>query len=373
MQLPSFSVVRWVIAGVVILGIAMTVWVMPRLLADRSTPVATVEPTSLSGTGENPPLLNAPAGVQDCVKSQLGEVAFQEIATKARVMEPAEEEILNGCFRDVLAPADEQSVESTPAPATTTKTPAAAQTATSSSQPAQSTDSSSPSNDTGDPGAPAGSGAATTPPPPKEKSPTDDIFAEVWTKNGYDGASYEYKVNCGSNYATLQECFLWDLTRVTVTAPNGTVYDLAKDFNVNSYSGEITRRWVLYGPAGGGLPVAGSYTFTYSKGESVAHTASLNYSPEVVAPPTGITYERTGNDITIRWQAPTGISNTMWYKPSIDPPGNDRAIINKVSAWNETSATLTDVPVSAGEQVEINVAVFFPGGYAYPPPIKATW
>lgn len=80
-----------------------------------------------------------------------------------------------------------------------------------------------------------------------------------------------------------------------------------------------------------------------------------------------------GDDLTIAWQAPAGINSSMWYKPSVDPPGNDRQIISKVLAWDQTSAVLADVPVSAGEVVEINVAVFFPGGYAYPAPLTVTW
>ncbi len=372
MQLPSFYVVRWVIAGLVILGVGVAVWVTPRLLADRSTPLTTVEPTSDSGSGENPPLLSAPAGVQDCVKAQLGEETFQGIVTKARVMEPAEEAVLNGCFRDILTPGDEQSVESTSTPATTTKTQTTAQTATPLTEPTQLTTPPSASADTGDPGAPAGSGAATTSPPPKEKSPTDDIFAEVWTKNGYDGASYEYKVNCGPNYATLQECFLWDLTRVMVTAPNGTVYDLVKDFNVQSYSGEVTRRWVLYGPAGGGLPAAGSYTFTYYKGESVAHTASLSYSPEVVDPPTNITWRREGNDLLVDWTAPAGMSPGMTYKVLVFPPNNAPAL-SQLLQWDATSARLEDLPLAAGSEAGMNVSSYFPGGYAYPANVTVTW
>src|SRR3989344_3988085 len=74
------------------------------------------------------------------------------------------------------------------------------------------------------------------------------FFPEVWSQHSPYGQSYEFKVNCFGDYQILNECFLWDLDSVKVISPNGTVYFLNKDFNINNYSGEVTRRWVLYGP-----------------------------------------------------------------------------------------------------------------------------
>lgn len=205
------------------------------------------------------------------------------------------------------------------------------------------------------------------------RKPEADIFPEVWTKNGWDGASYEFKVNCGSKYEKLEECFLWDLTNVTVTTPEKITYELNKDFNINSYSGEVTRRWVLYGPGGGGLPKAGRYRFAYIRGATAVHYQDVTYSPEVVDPPGNVRFERSGNDLTISWDPPAGINRTMWYKPSIDPPGNDRQIISKTVGWDRTSAVLENPPVNAGEKIEVNVAVFFRGGYAYPASTTVIW
>jgi hypothetical protein len=69
-----------------------------------------------------------------------------------------------------------------------------------------------------------------------------DIHPEVWSHNSPRGASYEYKVNCGANYEILETCFLWDLDQVIVITPGGRTFELNKDFNINTYSGEITRR-----------------------------------------------------------------------------------------------------------------------------------
>src|SRR3989344_6158141 len=70
--------------------------------------------------------------------------------------------------------------------------------------------------------------------------PGNDIYPEVWSMNGHDGQGYEYKVNCGPDYVELETCFLWNLTSIIVVHPNGTKFELNKDFNVNNYSGEIT-------------------------------------------------------------------------------------------------------------------------------------
>ena len=95
------------------------------------------------------------------------------------------------------------------------------------------------------------------------------IFPEVWSQHSPYGQSYEFKVNCFGDYKILNECFLWNIDEVKVISPNNTVYSLNKDFNINNYSGEITRRWVLYGPYNGSLPVAGNYTFQYLENGSV--------------------------------------------------------------------------------------------------------
>lgn len=305
--------------------------------AKRAHTTADQAPTLDSGKQRNIQFIKAPPEVKECTIKIISQGAFDIVVQGQRLANDEELSALSTCY-------------SKPKSLATTTTEKKEPTSSPSSKPTTNQNNSAPSS-----------------------KPQVDIHPEVWTKNGYDGASYEYKVNCGSNYTKLEQCFLWDITRVVVASPSGTPYDLKKDFNVNSYSGEITRRWVLYGPGGGGLPQAGRYTFTYYKDSTLELTQTVDYSPEIVNPPSNITYTRNGADITISWQAPAGISSTMWYKPSIDPPGNERQIITKVIAWDRTSALLENPPVSTGEQLEINVAIFFPGGYAYPQPITITW
>ncbi len=203
------------------------------------------------------------------------------------------------------------------------------------------------------------------------QSPKVDVYPEVWSKNGYDGASYEFKSNCGPSYSTLEECFLWQMTRVDVVGPNGTTYQLNKDFNQNAYSGEITRRWVLYGPAGAGLPGVGTYVFSYFKGDSVALTQSVNYMPSVVQAPNNITWRREGNDLIVAWQPPSGMTDKMWYKVIVFRTNGQ--VLSQQVTWNSSDATLKNFPLDPAEAADMNVSSYFPGGYAYPASIKITW
>lgn len=351
--------VIFVIFGVVTFALLTGIWLLRRVnQASNSVEfIATRAATRPSVTlqEDDYDLASAPADVQACTKAIIGEDAGVKLIARVRRPNRSENDAMGECFQALhhLPSANQSSsVSTSPAVVNRLRQPSGVSSSVSS-------------------GASASATSSTAPAP--SPSPTVDIHAEVWTKNGHDGASYEYKVNCGSNYATLEECFLWDLTRVAVTAPGGQVYQLQKDFNINSYSGEVTRRWVLYGPAGGGLPAAGLYTFSYEREEIVVYSQTLTYSPAVVDPPKNVSYVREGDDLIISWEAPAGITSQMWYKPSVDPPGNERQIISRVEAWNQTSARLADVPVGPGEQIEINVAVFFPGGYAYPQPLVMTW
>ena len=54
-----------------------------------------------------------------------------------------------------------------------------------------------------------------------------------------------------------------DVNGVVVVSLDQREFDLQMDFNINAYSGEVTRRWVLYGSSGGGLPMPGKYQVFY--------------------------------------------------------------------------------------------------------------
>lgn len=197
------------------------------------------------------------------------------------------------------------------------------------------------------------------------------VFPEVWSSNGYNGQSYEYKTNCFGNYTKLEECFLWNLTKVDVTSPNGTQFQLNKDFNIQSYSGEITRRWVLYGSAGGGLPVEGQYTFNYYENGKIVLTQKVDYKPGMIGFPRNVTWRREGNDLLVSWKPPVGMKEGMNYKVGVTPKG--KPLISKVFEWNASSAIMVGLPLADGEEAEVNVGVFFRGGYSYSEYIPMVW
>jgi hypothetical protein len=207
--------------------------------------------------------------------------------------------------------------------------------------------------------------------PKRQTQPDNDVYPEVWTKNGYDGESYEFKSNCGPDYDTLETCFLYDVTRVTVTNPSGKVFELDKDFNVNEFSGEITRRWVLYGPPDGKLPESGTYKFEYYENDDVTLTQAFDYQPQIISYPSNISWQQDGNDLLVNWTPPDGVQQGMWYKVLIFH-GSEQPISQEVE-WDANSARLINVPLNSGEEASLNVSSYFSGGYAYPKNIDITW
>lgn len=198
-----------------------------------------------------------------------------------------------------------------------------------------------------------------------------DVYPEVWSKNGYDGPSYEFKTNCGSDYDMLETCFLWEVTKVVVIDPNNKFFELRKDFNRNAYSDEITRRWVLYGPAGAGLPTAGNYSFIYYKGDATALTQTVNYTPNVVEAPSDISWRRERNDLLVAWRPPAGMTSAMWYKVIVFRQNGQ--VLSQTVDWNASGAVLNNFPLQDGEVADMNVSSYFHGGYAYPLNLKLIW
>lgn len=220
------------------------------------------------------------------------------------------------------------------------------------------------------PAGPTGPSATPSPPSPPPLA-RDPVFAEVWSINAFDGRSYEFKTNCVGDFIGLESCFLWDLTSVVVTSPSGDRYALQKDFNVQAYSGEVTRRWVLYGPAGAGLPAAGEYRFLYYRGTEVALTQTASYEPAVIGHPTAITWRREDRDLVVQWTPPAGMTSSMYYKVLLFPSGG--SVISSVIEWTAASARLPAIPLSSGTTGTLNVAAYFKGGYAPSQYLPFTW
>ena len=198
-----------------------------------------------------------------------------------------------------------------------------------------------------------------------------DSYPEVWSSNGYDGQTYEFKTNCFGTYDALESCFLFGVTRVIVENPAGDRFDLNKDFNVNAYSGEVTRRWVLYGPSGGGLPIPGEHRFLFYQDDELVLTQRVQYLPEIVDYPEDVTWTREGNDLVVTWTPPAGARSGMWYKVLVFP--NDGEVISLTFDWDADNARLEAVPLQGGDEGTVNIAIYFDGGYAYSEYISLKW
>ena len=200
-----------------------------------------------------------------------------------------------------------------------------------------------------------------------------DIYPQVWAQISPTGKSYEYKVNCGRNYSKLETCFLWNIDQVIVTSPAGDKYSLQKDFNINNYSGEVTRRWVLYGPDGTGLPENGQYLFTYYKNGEILNTQTVSYTSSELSIPTQVVVSQLGNDLHVTWQPPSGVTSEMSYKVIVFVRSNGQFATSLSFPPSSSEATLPAPPLTPGSRYFVKVALYWPTGYAYSVDAPFTW
>ena len=200
------------------------------------------------------------------------------------------------------------------------------------------------------------------------------IFPEVWSQNSPYGQSYEFKVNCFGDYQVLNECFLWDIDQVRVVSPNNTIYSLNKDFNINNYSGEVTRRWVLYGPYNASLPLEGNYTFKYIENGGAEVIDTVTYDGNLIGYPTEVNWERRGNDLYVNWNPPIRVNQNIFYKVIVwEEEGTPDTFVSNKFDWNATDAILPNVPFIDGGNYSVNVAVYFKDGYAFSEYVLFEW
>ena len=203
---------------------------------------------------------------------------------------------------------------------------------------------------------------------------THGIWPQVWSQHAPSIQSWEYKVNCSPAASHAEHCFLSDLTSVKVTTPSGELIELEKDFNTNGFSGEVTRRWVLYGPKSGDLPEKGDYVFSYSRGSELMYEQVVSYDSGVISYPTGIEWKRSAKDIVVNWNPPPEASEEMHYKALIwQAEDTPEVFISDVFDWDADTAVLKDVPMIVGGKYSLNVAIYFDDGYAYSEYVVFEW
>lgn len=196
---------------------------------------------------------------------------------------------------------------------------------------------------------------------------TDGIVCQVWSKNGPDGESFEFKVNDFNSYPSLNEGPLADLDALRVVMPNGTVHYLEKDFQApHSYSGEGGRRWVIYGPPGYGYPPTGKYIFEFVKGDEVVRSETVRYTLYATGHVTDVSVTLQENDVQVSWVPPTDMSMANNYKVIVFST-TDWTIVASLTFDDPavTSAVMPDVPMEQGAVYLLSVALYYEGGFSY--------
>lgn len=194
------------------------------------------------------------------------------------------------------------------------------------------------------------------------------INPQVWSQYSPYGASYEFKVNDEvlKPGAELEYGFLSHVDRVVVTDTKGAQFELERDYNINEYSGEVTRRFVLYGPADAELPATGKYRFDFIKDGKIVLTKHVDYVQSNLGYPTNVTWERRGDGIFVQWIPPANVNKQNWYKVLIwSVDGTPESFASLRFDGDASSGLLEDVPFFENGEYQINVAVFSHEGFAY--------
>lgn len=193
------------------------------------------------------------------------------------------------------------------------------------------------------------------------------LFPEVWSQNSPLGSSYEFKVNDAPFFQNeLEAGFLSTVGRVVVTDPEGRTFELERDFNINEYSGEVTRRFVLYGPPDGGLPESGKYRFDLIKAGKIVSVKTVDYEQSSLGYPTDVRWERRGEDLFVEWSPPPDVGKENWYKVIVwDTEGSWETPTSLVFDWDASDGFLESVPFIENRVYHLEVAIFSGAGFAY--------
>ena len=209
--------------------------------------------------------------------------------------------------------------------------------------------------------------------------PTSRVNCQVWSENSPYGQRTEFKVNWDpahvpQNEEELMNCWLYEVEEVTVTAPDNSVHRLNKDFNINSYSGEVTQRCVIYGAEGLNLPPTGEYVFSFFQDGEIILQKTVNNVQETIGYPTNVQMGQQESTLYVNWTAPSEVDESMWYKVIGNGQyNNEYVFFSLIFEWNVSEAFVPNMPCIAGGEYQVNVALFFESGYAFSEYINFTW
>jgi hypothetical protein len=203
------------------------------------------------------------------------------------------------------------------------------------------------------------------------------ITAHVLSRNSPQGESYEFNVNCQDcqrDHSTPEDCSLYDLDSVKVVCPDGTTYELEKNFSIASYTDEVTRTWALVGEPGDGLPESGEHKFELVKNGEVILTETVDYVQSKISYPTDISWERKDEDLYVEWISPDEVSDDIRFEVTLrNKEGTPSLMISKAAEGDAKSAILEDADLVDAGAYSLNVAVYYEDGYACSDSVLFTW
>ena len=149
-----------------------------------------------------------------------------------------------------------------------------------------------------------------------------------------------------------------------VTTPANEVISLDRDLSTNTFSGEVTRRWVKYGPSDGQFPWTGDYSFEYFKGEDLVLETTMPFCGVPLSLPQDVSWTRSGSDLNVQWAEPP--SSVGFIKVLVfDQVSVDSNVISVVYSKDSSGTVVVDAPLINGDSYYASVAFFWDDGYSY--------
>lgn len=198
----------------------------------------------------------------------------------------------------------------------------------------------------------------------------DPIVPQVWSKNGPDGASYEFKVNDFETHARAEDGFLYGLSAVTVRTPGGDEVALAQDLPDPAGDPGVTNpRWVVYGPPGAGFPATGRYAFLFWRDGAEVRRMHVDYVARHIGFATDVAAELDGTGLRVTWTPPPGDTGRITsYKVLVFVAHSSTLLISEaLDGGARSSAVVADAAARIGthDLIAVNVAAYGDESFSY--------
>lgn len=198
----------------------------------------------------------------------------------------------------------------------------------------------------------------------------DPIVPQVWSKNGPDGASYEYKVNDFEPHARAEDGFLYGLSAATVRTPGGDEVALTQEFpDPAGDPGVVNPRWVVYGPPGAGFPATGRYAFVFWRDGAEVRRMHVDYVARHIGFATDVAADLDGGVLRVSWTPPAAdVARIASYKVLVFVAHSSTLLISVALDGGATASV--DIPdaaarIGAHDLLVVNVAAYGDDAFSY--------